>query len=48
MLEEYVVTTKSYLQLNVPLTAGVYSIRIKFINYLGEDDFVVKRIIVTN
>ena len=48
LVEEQVVTMKSYLKLNVPLTAGIYSIKIKFKNYLGEEVFVVKRFIVTN
>jgi hypothetical protein len=48
LVEEQDVTMKSYLKLNVPLTAGIYSIKIKFKNYLGEEVFVVKRLIVTN
>ena len=47
-IECVAVENKSYLEFSAPNSAGVYSIKISYINYLGEADKTVQRIIVTN
>lgn len=44
----FTVNNKSYLTFIAPSSAGVYTIKISYINYLGEADKAVRRIIVTN
>lgn len=48
ILEEQAVSTASFLALDAPATAGIYCIKINYINYLGEADFTVRRLTVTN
>jgi hypothetical protein len=48
VIECFNVTNKSYLEFNAPSSGGVYSIKISYINYLGEAVYAVRRIIVTN
>ena len=48
ILEEQAVSKASFLALDAPATAGIYCIKINYINYLGEADFTVRRLTVTN
>jgi choice-of-anchor B domain-containing protein len=48
ILAEQAVSQASFLTRSAPTTAGIYFIKINYINYLGEADFTVRRFTVTN
>ena len=48
ILAEQAVSKASFLTCSAPTTAGIYFIKINFINYLGEADFKVRRLTVAN
>jgi hypothetical protein len=48
IVAEQAVSKASFLAFAAPSTTGIYCFKINYINYLGEADFIVRRLTVTN